>query len=62
MSVELLFTELVMLFCAVVLFFRASRVVVSLVAALRERMHRTECDFGHGDFYCFFHSRALTGR
>lgn len=65
MSVELGFSEGLLVFCAIVMCFRFVRNLPRLSSwigsgfvSLKRRFFNSE----HGDFYCFFHSSVLTGR
>lgn len=62
MSVELFFTELLLMFCVIVLLFRCKRKLPGLLHRAKRHLRSMDGENGTGDFYCFFHSRVLTGR
>ncbi|MGE4290747.1 MAG: hypothetical protein AB7E32_00930 [Desulfovibrio sp.] len=65
MSIEWGFTESIFVFCVIALFFRIEAEGPALAAAVRSGFRSLGATRKHpqrSDFYCFFHSGALTGR
>jgi hypothetical protein len=65
MSIEMGFTEAIMLFCAIALLFRLEGELPAMLATVRSGFRSVGSRLsGHqrSDFYCFFHSKALLGR
>lgn len=65
MSIEWSFTASIILFCVIALFFRLETEGAALGAVVRNGFRSLMTSAARpvrSDFYCFFHSRSLTGR